>query len=139
MDIVRKQRDDIRGGSCQVGLDRFETRSFKVGGEDFTCVTDDTSAVARCELDRLSSRRSPRHVVRNLRRIGSYARATPNRCNFTDFLFLSLGKSRVPRESSFASIILSSICAGVSSVGRAWKISISTWIAEGKKRITGFV
>lgn len=68
----------------------------KSGGEDenFARVMDDTSAVARCELDRLSSRQT-RCAEFTAHR--ACMRARHNHCNFTDFLFLSPWESHVRR------------------------------------------
>lgn len=62
--------------------------------ENFARVMDDTSAVARCELDRLSSRQT-RCAEFTAHR--ACMRARHNHCNFTDFLFLSPWESHVRR------------------------------------------
>lgn len=71
-------------------------KNVKVGGEgeNFARVVDDTSAVARCELDRLSSRQT-RCAEFTAHR--ACMRARHNHCNFTDFLFLSPWESHVRR------------------------------------------
>lgn len=113
-------------------------KNVKVGGEgeNFARVVDDTSAVARCELDRLSSRQT-RCAEFTAHR--ACMRARHNHCNFTDFLFLSPpGKVTCAAwifiYVDYYSVILI-LCAIFRHFEGPGKKFMSTWITVNERRI----